>query len=109
MNWASLKALFPSNPRGSEAVNELASAYRNVFRGNATRQDAEIVLADLADFTRFYQALPVGSAGSELAEINGMRIVFGRIFNYLNMTDAEIRALQEAARQETLTNQSGDD
>ena len=36
-------------------------------------------------------------------EANGKRAVFGRLFRFLRLSEDEVRALEEAARQEALT------
>lgn len=104
--WTNLGSILPQGRRrGASASEQLARSYRNVFAGNGSRQDAEMMLADLAEHSGFYQVLPSGSSLEELAEANGKRAVYGRIFRFLRLTDAEIRQLEEAARQEALTSQ----
>lgn len=104
MTWASLTSLF-AKPRGNEAVDALAQAYRDVFRGNATQNQAQMVLADLADYSGYYKVSPAVESLGELAAEAGKRSVFARIAGFLHMSDSEIRALQEAARQESLSTQ----
>ena len=41
----------------------LTRAYRNLFDGRATKQEAQMVLADLASHSGFYQVLPPGGGG----------------------------------------------
>lgn len=65
-----------------------------------------MVLADLASHSGFYQVLPPGAAASELAEANGKRAVFGRLFRFLRLSEEEVRGLEEAARQEALADVS---
>ncbi len=80
----------------------LTRAYRNLFDGRATKQEAQMVLADLANHSGFYQVLPPGAGVSELAEANGKRATFGRLFRFLRLSEEEVRGLEEAARQEAL-------
>jgi len=61
-----------------------------------------MVLADLANHTGFYQVLPPGTGVNELVDANGKRAVFGRLFRFLRLSEEEVRALEEAARQEAL-------
>lgn len=101
--WTSLVSGLPTGrKRGSRAALRLTRAYRNLFEGRATAQEAQMVLADLASHSGFYQVLPSGAGLEELAEANGKRAVFGRLFRFLRLTEEEVRELEEAARQEAL-------
>ena len=80
----------------------LTQAYRNLFDGRATKQEAQMVLADLANHSGFYQVLPPGAGASELAEANGKRAAFGRLFRFLRLSTEELAELEQAARQEAL-------
>ena len=91
--------------RGAKARGKLAAAYREVFK--LGREEAEIVLADLAAFSGFYRVTYPGAG--DLAFNEGMRAVYGHIFRFLRMTDQEIRELEEAARYEAvISSQEGD-
>ena len=61
-----------------------------------------MVLADLANHSGFYQVMPPGTPMADLMEANGKRAVFGRLFRFLRLSEDEVRALEEAARQEAL-------
>lgn len=84
--------------RGSKAAQRLVASYHEVFRTG--REEAEIVLADLADFSGFYKVTPPGAG--DLSFNEGKRAVFARIFSFLRMTDEEIRGLETAARHEAV-------
>lgn len=73
----------------------LAEAYKNVF-GHG--DDADRVLADLAQFTGFYATLPSDATVTELAFHNGARTAFGRIYQILSDTDEGYAALDKTAR-----------
>lgn len=85
-----------------QAVETLANAYNNVFRGNATKAEQQMVLADLEKESGFVQVFEPGP-GVSLEYENGKRYLFGRIFRFLAMTPEEHDALHRAARQEALT------
>ena len=106
MSWGNIFNMFPARPRGAEATEYLTKAYRDVFSGSASKTQAEAVLTDLAYYSNFYTTAPPASDLATYAEWNGMRMVFGRVFRFLKMSDAEIRRLEEAARQETLVSRS---
>lgn len=100
MRWLPIARMFSRNPRGSEAELRLTLAYHNLF--NTANNDAQIVLADLADFTGFYRVNGQGIPPDDRAFSDGMRAAFGRLFRFINLTDEERTALVEAARNETL-------
>ncbi|GLS17966.1 hypothetical protein GCM10007874_09820 [Labrys miyagiensis] len=100
MRWLSLSRHFGSQARSKEAELRLALAYDNLFASR--HADAQLVLADLADFTGFYRVNGPGIPPDDRAFSDGMRAAFGRLFRFLNLTDEEKAALVEAARAETL-------
>jgi hypothetical protein len=76
----------------------LIQAYRSVFgRGG---EDVELVLIDLASFCGFYQVEQGGVSADELNHWAGRRAAFGRIFNFLSLSDAQLMAMEQAARDE---------
>ena len=49
---------------------------------------------------------PPGAGAGELAEANGKRAAFGRLFRFLRLSEGELRGLEEAARQGALADAS---
>lgn len=96
-----LTLLDPRNARSRlEAEARIAIAYQRVFTGTPDGEDQGIVLVDLANFTGFYRVTPPDTDGRDSIVFNeGMRAAYGRIFQYLRMTDVEVRALEIASRQ----------
>lgn len=86
--------------RGPDAAIRLSLAYRNVF--NPSNEDAQIVLADFADFTGFFKVSGMGTSGEDRAYADGMRAAYGRIYRFMNLTDEEKQGLWDAARTEAL-------
>jgi len=86
--------------RTSGEERRLIAAYRNIFNGG---EDADLVIKDLASWSGFYQVTPPEMPNDQVKFAEGGRRVFARILASLRMTDAEIRALEEAARIEALT------
>lgn len=84
--------------RGKVAEDRLVKAYNEVFK--IGREEAEIVLADLAEHSGFYRVTHP-DAGN-LAFNEGMRAVYGRIHRFLRMSDQEFRDLEAAAREEAI-------
>lgn len=102
MSWVSLGTQYPKGlRRGSMAEETLGQAYRNVFFGNCTQAEAQMVLADLEKESGFVQVVVPGP-GVSLDFENGKRYVFGRIFRFLSMTREEQDELHQASRRESL-------
>lgn len=103
MQWVSLASQFRVGlRRGNMAKELLAKAYANVFMGNATKAEAQMVLADLANESGFYKVFVPGE-GVSLEYNEGKRTLYGRIMAFIQMSPEEHRALEHAARQESIT------
>lgn len=89
--------------RGARADKVLAEAYRATFRDGGTDEQRQIVLADFANYTGFYRVSGPGMAAEDRAFADGMRAAYGRVFRFLRLSREELDALEEAARQEAVT------
>jgi hypothetical protein len=96
-----IQLLDPRNARSRlEMEARLAVAYQRVFTGTPSGEDQGLVLVDLANFTGFYRVTPPESGDRDAVVFNeGMRAAYGRIFQYLRMSDIEVMSLEVAARQ----------
>lgn len=92
----------PEQPTGYAAANDLIKAYIATFSGQATKEQAEVVLTDLARETEFYSVAPEHATGEVRAYKDGKRAAFAYVFAMIRKTDAEIRYFEEAARKEQL-------
>jgi hypothetical protein len=102
-----LRRLFERGGGRRARVNyRLAEAYRQVFTGNGGREDAEIVLTDLAASSGFYTVTTPDMTDAQVRDAEGQRRVMARVLRFLRMSAEEVRALEEAARQETIHNQT---
>ena len=101
MNFSSLIRLLDRRPQSRlQAEARIAVAYQRVFTGSPNSEDQNIVLVDLANFTGFYRVTPPETGNRDTVVINeGMRTAYGRIFQYLRMSDVEVLSLEVAARQ----------
>jgi hypothetical protein len=79
------------NPRAQS--QRIASAYGAVFSGNGTVDDADLVLVDLAQFTRYYDTASLSTDPHELAAAAQRRAVFQRIMDALAVAGKEPRGL----------------
>lgn len=91
--------------RTPEVRLALGDAYRRVFKGTADQNQAEMVLADLLNFSGCYKVAPVGATGLEYARHAGRQEIAGRILSQLRQTEDEINALERAVRHEALIDQ----
>ena len=89
--------------KAATAQQRLVDAYRKVFTGHGSKEDAEIVLSDLGVHTGFYQVMPADVTAEQLRFREGQRDAFARILSCLRMSEAELLALEEAARLESIT------
>lgn len=89
--------------RAATAKLRLTQAYKALFAGAGSREDAEIVLSDLAAHTGFYQVTAPTAADSELRFREGQRWAFARILSHLGTSEAEHAAIEAAARLELTT------
>jgi hypothetical protein len=85
---------------------DLAEAYRAVFLGpTTTREQREIVLSDLAAYTKFFMYHPSEATDQALRYGEGQRSVFGYINGQLTLTPQQTEALQRAARADAVQQQ----
>lgn len=82
-----------------EAEHRIGQAYQAVFLGQPTKDDQEIVLMDLANYTGFYRVTGPGGTPDQMPFDNGKRAAFGRVFRFLRMSNDEFASLEAAARE----------
>ena len=85
-----------------EAVRTLTGCWERILKGESSKEDAEIVMADLGEYTRFYQGL-VDATPNQIIEHNGMRLVFERILRFSNLSYEQRKALFEGVQVEEAT------
>lgn len=100
VSWRSFRRFVP----GQQAAR-LASAYSRVFRtGNATEEDCQMVLIDLATKSGFYRV--TRKSGADIAYqaglADGRRELFGHIYNMLRLSPRERAELETATRTDWL-------
>nr|WP_321456133.1 hypothetical protein [uncultured Cohaesibacter sp.] len=78
----------------------LIDAWHRFSNGKATKDDFEIIMVDLANFSGWdrFSDHPPDNAEAQFNE--GKRSVFGRAFSFLTMTQADRVGLAQAALEE---------
>lgn len=90
--------------QGKDYATELAlsEAYQAVFAGNATKDEADIVLIDLALQSGFFQVDGPGVSADQRAYSSGQRSVYAVIHGHLSKGPREMQELHSAVRQEAI-------
>ena len=86
--------------RGAQSELALSGSYARVFGGTPTVDDCQIVLADLANASGFFQVSGPTVSEAERAFADGKRAVMSRILKYTNMPAAMRQQLEQAAYME---------
>jgi len=92
----SIASLFKSTTK-PPAQKRLTDAYRQLFTGNGDKTDAEIVLADLAQYSGYFH-VPTDLDHATLAHDAGKRSVLGRIIHLSKLPPPVQEQLLEAVR-----------
>lgn len=100
----------PGHRRGPTSTIRLAGAYEAVFLlRNAGKEDLDLVMADLAEFSGYFAVSPPGTSAEELLDANGRRAVFARILSLIRLPMGELTRLRDAALIEMqISSQEGD-
>ena len=92
---------FKRGERRRAAANlALVNAYTAVFSGNGTSEEAEIVLADLANASGFYSVEDARVSDAEARQANGRREMMVRILSMTRLSSEQRNALFDAAQAE---------
>lgn len=95
----SISRLFKRS-RGYQAEVHLAQAYKRFVNGEASKEDAQLILIDQATYAGIHQAVPKTTPDEELRYVEGMRNQFFRWQRFLELTPEEMLALERAASRE---------
>lgn len=100
--WHSIAVTFGVERwRSRNARVRLITAYQNLFSGKCTETDAEIVLADLVEYTSHMAAAGEEANTSEkLWRLEGRRDVMQRIMDLVNLPPDKLRDLRMAIQLE---------
>lgn len=97
--WRSISQVVPRRAETKyTAQTRLTQAYREVFTGKPNGEDQQLVLADLLKHSGFQRVTSPGVASDVLWQREGMRALYAHIFSFLSLSDADLHALENAAR-----------
>lgn len=71
--------LFHSDEQIAQMQTRVASAYAAMFEGRGSKDDADLVLVDLAVFTRYLDTTPLDTPAEIVKALDQRRAVFARI------------------------------
>jgi hypothetical protein len=92
-----IDALPPEQQKDPVAQSRrIAQAYAALFSGNGGKLDAELVLVDLAIYTRYYDTAMITMPAEQVARLDAKRSVFQRVLEALTLAAEEPRGLHAA-------------
>jgi hypothetical protein len=92
--------LVSTAPRSAAAQRRLLEAYRALFEGTGGKEDAEVVMVDLAQFSGYFQFAGPSATHGERAYNDGARSVFGHIMTKLTVPQSTLNAIADAVVRE---------
>lgn len=109
MRITTLADLFnDAEARSTDAQIKMIAAYKGVFGGTATKEEAEIVLVDILKATGYYNTTPEGATSMALHEAEGARRVGAFILSRLSVDLDKLRSAGSAVgREGRLDNMKG--
>lgn len=107
---ASSRTLMKKGTRRTAKHEErLASGWHAIMNGKGSKEDAELVMADLGEASGYFAISPVGTDGPTLAYNEGCRAVFARILYLLDAPTSYMTELRRASNDEMqITNTEGE-
>lgn len=97
----SRKSLPEGNRRGARREQQLVRSYATVFSLNI--EDAQLVMADLAEASGYYAVMPEDATAMQMARAEGRREIFARILSLVGVSEEQREAIRIAALAELQT------
>ncbi len=89
--------VLPEGQRTPEQFDaRIASAYGALFSGQGSREDADLVLVDMARFSRYYDTASLDMTSAQAVAFAHRRAVFSRVLEALTFAGQEPRGLIKA-------------
>lgn len=102
----SSKDIFPAGQRRTAKRDvRLHEAWAAFRAGSASREDAELVLSDLAEFSEYFYVADSTATGDQLMRREGRREVMARILFLLDLPASFMTEVRQAALDELLVTQ----
>lgn len=79
--------LLPMELQGDDTAKavRVKEAYKAFVDGRASRDDADLIMLDLAKVSGYYHVTPPGTSSDDVQRAEGARSVYARIVYMLNM------------------------
>lgn len=108
--FASTRWVLPAGQRrGGAREARLSEAWASFIDGRASREDAELILADLGDISGYFNVAGDDATGDQMLRREGRRDVMARILFLLDMPFSYMTEMRRASLDEfNVTNYEGD-
>lgn len=105
MAWTTVADIMPPGSTTDWGDERLASAWDAILHGKGSREDGELVVADLASRSGYFTVAPANVSANELFMREGARTIFARIFFLLDVSmqqagDLSVATLRQQANEE---------
>lgn len=106
--FATSRRVLPSDRQDRDSRDiRLAEAWQAIVAGRGSKEDVELALADLGEFSGYFFVAESGTTGDQLLRNEGRRDVMARILFLLDVPIAYMTELRRAALDElTVTNEN---
>lgn len=92
-----LRDILGSDVALDDAAQRLQEAYQSFGRGQASKEDTDLILVDLLQFTRYYGTAQLDESDATVRYMEGRRSVALRIMLMIDAPVALIREFSKAA------------
>lgn len=86
--------------RTDKHEDRLHEAWNAIINGQGSKDDAELILADLGEFSGYFAVTPPGTDGTTLSHNEGRRAVYARIMYLLDIPTSYMTELRRASLDE---------
>lgn len=109
MYLSRLAQMVKASARGPWARQRQASAYQRFFDGMANKQDAELIITDIAVYVARFRSSGPEDELEHLKYWEGRRSVYDYLVRFRSMTEEQWQDLEQAVAQETMTSETEGD
>ncbi len=109
LSLSRLADIVKATARGPWARQRQASAYQRFYEGTATKQDADLIITDIAVYVARFRSAGPDEELERLKYWEGRRSVYDYLMRFRSMSENQWKDLEEAVAQETLTTETEGD